>query len=306
MSLRVVIAILVTGLLVAVGGVISILDSPSQRANRLLIAETPLPQQIDGAKSSAAVRRRTVEAHTFDSAIAYPLDSWSVEGTAAGWFDGVTQQGKDLAAGGTLSISQGDVIEARGWAGDPILGMRFPSVLLVVCGRVIASVPVSEPRADVGRNVHPNLMNAGWRAVLAISDFPRCGSMVLRAYGVAPARRIVFPLTGEFTLEAPGATEGVDLDVVRIGSVLRPEDIPAAPETAQISIKAARANLRRCGDAKCEVAGGLSAGQHEIAILDETKDWLLVYSSKGTGWLARSLVDNASLQRRQNQPRSTR
>lgn len=260
------------------------------------IAETP-PAPARAAAPAQAVAPAPHPRVTVDSqgtGAGYPLAAWRTQSQAAGWFDSVELGGTAVTIGAVARLRADDVLHAQGWAGDAELGMRLPHVLLVVCDTVVASVPVNISRPDVAKAVHPHLERSGWRAALFAGDLPMCETMVLRAYGVAPARRLIFPLSGEVTLAVSDAAAGSSaVDVERRGPALRPEAIPEAPPSMRITIQAARANLRRCGDTACPVVGSLAAGEHDALVLDESPEWLLVFSGQGTGWLARRLAGAA-------------
>jgi|GEM_PF-1095637 len=224
---------------------------------------------------------------------AYALESWSAERTAVGWFDSLTRKNAASPPGSTLPLEPNDIVVAQGWVGDGTLGMRFPYVLLTTCGVVVATVTVDRERPDVAKAVHPHLTRSGWQATLLAGDLPRCGSMTLQAYGVAPARRLIFPLSGEFQLalldgEAPHSSQ-----VEHRGVLIGPEDIPLAPRSTVLSVKPSRLELRQCGDSKCSVVGSLPIGEHAVSVLDRSPGWVLIFSERGAGWVSSHLAQDS-------------
>ena len=78
---------------------------------------------------------------------AYPLADWRRAGGGFGWIDGVA-----LAGGQALPerpLTDADVLELGGWAGDVDLGLRARFVVVAVCGRVVATPAVDLARPDV-------------------------------------------------------------------------------------------------------------------------------------------------------------
>jgi hypothetical protein len=227
------------------------------------------------------------------AALSYPIADWQIATAEAGWFDAFESQSVAVPPGSSVRVAPATVVVARGWAGDQALGTRLPFVLLTACETVVASVRVDLPRPDVARAVHPNLEQSGWQANLFVDDLPQCDPMILRAYAVGPAGRIVFPLAGEFALKPSPAQTTAPFTLRRAAAPLQPADIPETPQIAGLSIRTARANLRRCGDPSCPVVGSLATGEHQAAVLDEAREWLLISAGGTAGWIARRFVEPA-------------
>lgn len=231
-----------------------------------------------------------LDVDTFSPAAVYPLAAWSLGAAGGGWLDYLSIGGRTAALGSNVAVKDGDIIQVGGWAGDASLGMRLPYILLSVCDVVVATVATSIPRPDVAQSIHPNLGMSGWQAKLLADDLPRCEDMTLQAYGVAAARRIAFPLLGSFDLKASDPGSSATLLVNHAPPAILPDILPEAVPLMVVTITGNRVNLRRCGDAKCDVVGNLTAGKHEVTILDETSEWLLLASPKANGWLARRVT----------------
>ena len=261
-----------------------IVASDGRAAQSTAVAMLPAPPKLDIAVESLA------------PADFRPLGEWQIFGAQAdaGWFDTVKAPTAGFAPGETVTVDTQGTLTATGWAGDGVLGVRFPYVLLALCGQVIASVPVGDTRTDVAKAVHPNLEKSGWRARIFAGELPHCDDMTLQAYGVAAARRIIFPLQGKFTLAVTQSVSTADVSVRHGAAAARPENIPEAPPSIVVTTAAARTNLRRCGDVKCEVVGFLATGRHTVALLDQAAQWMLVAGSGGAGWVSRDAARQES------------
>lgn len=179
---------------------------------------------------------------------------------------------------------EGDVLALSGWAGDMSLGLRMSDVLLVACNRVIATVPVSQPRDDIVAR-HPNLTTAGWSARLALADLGPCRKPDVTAYGVARFGNVLFPVEG--AVPAPsGAGTGLPagIQLARLPGAMRSPERAEAPVRV-VNLSGEGIALRRCGRDQCAVIGRLPAGRQRLVILDSQSGWQLVANSGGSaGW----------------------
>jgi len=216
----------------------------------------------------------------------YPLTDWTIEKASGGNVDGATFAGAPLDAETAPLLTDSDVITVSGWAGDAGLGMRFPRVLISICGRVVAAATADLPREDVAESIHSNLTTPGWNAKLLVGHLPHCENATLSGWAVAPFGRILFPLHGELPLPL-GPSHGIDPGLtVTGGTLIKPADA-ATPPRIVIEIKSARINLRRCADTSCPTVGTLSRGKHEGIRLDTGTDWTLVVVPGGaSGWIS--------------------
>jgi len=266
---------------------------PPEASPSIRIALPPL----DLPARASALQPIRVVVDTLPPENQYPLSVWYIESIGAGWVDSLRVTGKTARPDGTVPALPDDILLAQGWTGDNALGMRLPYVLLTLCDTVIATVPVTGDRPDVAGAIHPHLETSGWQARLLTRHLPRCESSILKAYGVAPARRMVFPLAGEFNLLfLDSAQPSTQLLVEHAAPSLRPEHIPALPPSMTIAVQSGRAALKRCGDAKCPSLASLPRGEHRVTVLDQSPDWLLIFSDRGAGWLERKLVTASSAQ----------
>lgn len=234
----------------------------------------------------AAARPAVAEVDSAEAS--YPLADWRRAAGAFGWIDGVA-----LASGQALPerpLTDADVLELGGWAGDVDLGLRARFVVLAVCGRVVATPAVELARPDVAENVHPNLFASGWRARVAVKHLPRCAEPRLEAWGPVGPFQFAIPLEGARGLDL--APPGGEAPILR-----GPQRLRVAPAEAPVPRRAivqgtGNVNLRRCAGTNCASVGLLPAGPHMAIVAEESADWLLlaIPASGRTGWIARRLV----------------
>jgi hypothetical protein len=170
--------------------------------------------------------RRAVTVDSFTPDKIYPLADWQLVPAALGKIDSVSARDSGGRVKSLTQLLENDVISASGWAGEGYLGIRFPYVLLSVCETVVATVRIGVPRPDIARSVHRNLANSGWQARLRAGDLPRCEEMQLRAYAIGGARRIVFPLNGEFAVHVSDSGTGPAFDIRWNATPITPAQIP--------------------------------------------------------------------------------
>lgn len=218
----------------------------------------------------------------------YPLVDWRRASGGFGWIDGMA-----LIGGQALPerpLTDADVLELGGWAGDVDVGLRARFVIVALCGRVVATPAVELPRPDVAESVHPNSFASGWRARLAVKHLPRCAEPQVEVWGPVGPFPFAVPLQGGGTLNL--APSGGDAPVLRGPQRLRtPPGEPPAPRRAVVQGQG-NVNLRRCAGTNCAPIGQLPAGPHMAIVAEELADWLLlaVPASGRTGWIARRLV----------------
>lgn len=245
----------------------------------------PLPANAPPTPQTPA-RAQVAEVDSADSG--YPLADWRRASGGFGWIDGVA-----LAGGQALPerhLTDADVLELGGWAGDVDVGLRAQFVAIAVCGRVVATPPVNLDRPDVAESVHPNLLASGWRARVAVKHLPRCAEPRIEVWGPVGPFPFAIPLQGGQALNL--APPGGDAPVLRGPQRLRSPPAAAPAQRRAIVQGQGNVNLRRCAGANCATVGQLPAGSHMAIVAEETADWLLlaVPASGRTGWIARRLV----------------
>lgn len=220
----------------------------------------------------------------------YALADWTEAKTPSGFLDGVTLEGASLDPEKSRLLVGEDVLTATGWAGDRALGIRFPKVLLAMCGRIVAAADVGLDRPDVAKAVHPNLAKSGWSARLLVGHLPRCAGATLAAWAVAPFGKVVFPLAGAVALDLPPARPLDPALTVETHPLPRPADMSDAAKPVKI-VARSKVNMRRCGSTRCKVVGQLAPGTHIAGLLDRADGWALVVTQdQATGWLAERVV----------------
>lgn len=223
----------------------------------------------------------------------YPLALWEEDDALAGSVTHISIAGPRPAALEDRAMTSGDVLLVSGWAGEPLLGMRFSHVLFSLCGEVFAAADVGEPRPDVRRFVHGNLRNAGWSVRLPVAALPACPGAtgetpeLLRVWAVRD-QRIVYPLEGVTALTLPRG-RGTAPAVPPGRPALRPADLPPL-ERRTLSV-VEDGGLRRCPDIDCPRLGTVPAGSHEAVLLDHHDRWTLLVVGTQAGWLADDRFD---------------
>jgi hypothetical protein len=252
------------------------------------VARTPLPAPANATAPPASPPARSAPVAVDSSEAGYPLADWRRAQGGFGWIDGVA-----LADGQALpdrALTDSDVLELGGWAGDVDLGVRARFVLVGVCGRVVATPAVDLPRPDVAETVHPNLFAAGWRAHVAVKHLPRCPEPRIEVLGPVGPFPFAVPLEGGRALSlAPPGGAAPDLR--------GPQRLRAPPAEAPAARRAVvqgqgKVNLRRCAGTNCAAVSQLAAGPHMAIVIEESADWLLIAvpAAGRTGWIARRLV----------------
>jgi hypothetical protein len=276
------------GLAVAIlagAGAASFLVSFQPDLDAAPVARAPAPTNPAPAPQ-APPRAQVAEVDSVETS--YPIAEWRRASGGFGWIDGVA-----LAGGQALPerpLTDSDVLELGGWAGDVDVGLRARFVVVAVCGRVVATPPVDLPRPDVAESVHPNLIASGWRARVAVKHLPRCADPRVEVWGPVGPFPFAIPLEGGWKLNL--AQAGGEAPVLRGPPRLRAPPTEAPSPRRAIVQGQGNVNLRRCAGTNCATVGQLPAGQHMAIVAEESADWLLlaVPASGRTGWIARRLV----------------
>jgi len=190
------------------------------------------------------------------------------------------------------------MIKLSGWAGHSTLGMRFGHIVFSLCGKVVGSTAINFDRRDVAKNVHINLLRSGWNARLSSNHLPTCSNTELRAWGLAPTGKILWPLNDSATIQVPKQKSATVPD---IPPNIRPNTEPLhpsrvnSPQLRNITIKPNRANLRQCASTSCKIVGKIKGGTHKGYLVEMQKEWALLQLNAGAGWMARRLFTVSSL-----------
>jgi len=218
-------------------------------------------------------------------------DGWERVGDVGGHFDVLHLQESGAALTDGYPLVPDQVIVAKGWAGDHSLGIRFPDVLLTMCGRFVARAQVSGTRPDVAQAVHPNLQLSGWSADIFVGDLPTCAAPDLEAWAVVPGPRAALAaLVGKHRINVvsgAAAREHVSAQVPVDQANYWPH------KSVQMTVTASRANMRRCGNTTCAVVAQVDRGTYPAAVLDQVDGWSLVVVGDRAGWLFDELFKTA-------------
>jgi len=163
--------------------------------------------------------------------------------------------------------------------------MTMPHVLFSVCGQVVGSVSVNNPRPDVAKAVHPYLDQSGWRGQLAVAHLPRCDGATLVAFGLAAKGPNLWPLSQHTALVLPPKE---DVKVPRFASrahSLTPEMRPT-PKALNITVSASSLRVRSCGGSKCTVLGKVRKGVYKGYVVERRGGWALIQLPAVSGWLS--------------------
>lgn len=213
----------------------------------------------------------------------YPLSRWTIDNGMAGEVQQAYLAGPTPAPLGTRPLSPQDVLLISGWAGDSLLGLRFPYVLFSLCGQIVGAARVDQPRPDVVRYIHPNLRRSGWTARLPVALLPRCLATTLEVWAAGPSGYL-YPVQGRvplpsLPLQTPDSTD------LSGAPVITPDSLPPLKRKI-LQVTTDGANLRRCPKLSCDVVDVLSKGSAPGAVLDRSPPWTLVIADGKAGWIA--------------------
>jgi hypothetical protein len=218
------------------------------------------------------------------------LTGWTLRKENAGHLDSVLlESGQALPLGPTIAVK--GLLEVRGWAGEPFLGMRMRQVVIVYCGQVVAGAPVEDARADVAEKVHPNLTRAGWRIWISSGHLSRkCREGHLTAWAIGSVGTDLWPLVGQLNLSLSDESESPDENLISLVDPPTPERQPLA-QSIRMSVVASALRLRRCAGVSCDPVGSVAKGSYDALVLDDSESgWLLVQFAGQAGWLDRRYV----------------
>jgi hypothetical protein len=225
----------------------------------------------------------------------YPLAQWTLDHALAGDVSQAFIAGPEPVPLGSRPLAGDDVLLLSGWAGDPLVGLRFERVVFSLCQQVVGWAPVTQARPDVVRYMHPNLTGAGWSARLPVALLPRCSAALLTTWAAGPMG-VLYPLQGAVPI--PRLPPMLQAWMPDGAPLLRPEDMPRLRRST-LEIRPPGASLRRCPGATCTPVVNLNAGPRLAARLEHSAGWSLVILQKqaagtpsadagGVGWIADS------------------
>lgn len=243
----------------------------------------PSPGVVSGEMPALAVAPADVAVSGFAAQDQYRLSEWTLDYGEAGYVERAVSGGAPVL-GASLALS--DTIELSGWAGDPLIGIRFSHVLATLCGQVVGAAPVQDPTPGVARTIHRNLSDAGWHLRLPVSLLPRCDAPVLGVVAVRDGR-FAYPLRGDYPLFLPSET--VRTPATDVAKVIRPSDLPFL-ERQTVTVIGKGTTARRCGASDCAPVGTLAKGEYRVAVVERRQGWALLVSPTVSGWVAESVL----------------
>ena len=242
-----------------------------------------MPRQKPAPPAQAAFAAPAVAVGSFLPKDQSDLAAWGRADAPSGHLDAafLARTGAKLDAQAALKAD--DLIDVHGWAGDRLLGLRFETALISLCGKVVARARVGEARPDVARAMHPNLTRSGWRTRLAVVHLPRCANAQLQAWGVVPGAPVLVPLAGTVPLELPPPSGSPPPGA----PPFQPKDV-AAPKLGPIAVLVELAELRHCGSTDCAVAAQAGGGTHQGYVAAQAGDGAWVVLGARAGGLPRA------------------
>ena len=249
-------------------------------------ATSPLPARPPKTKKSS----KPIIVDSYDALAHHPLSQWALKTVTAGHIDIIKQPANDEAQ---KSAALPSIIALSGWAGHSSLGMRFGHIIFSMCDKVVGSTPIDTNRPDVAKNVHVNLLRSGWSSRLNVSHLPTCANATLRAWGLAPKGKILWPLNGKVVVNKKHREDKIPVNIQANKTPLHPSRANI-PRLQKIKIKPKRANLRRCASTSCKIVGKIKGGTHNGYIVEMYDQWALIQLNTGAGWMARRLFSVSS------------
>jgi hypothetical protein len=215
------------------------------------------------------------------------MKGWQLETIVSGNVDEILIDGTEPQKLGTRPLTNNDVLQIKGWAGNTALGMRMHHVLVSMCQKIIAHTPVMDRRPDIADKVHPNLVLSGWTAWIAVAHLPRCEAPEIRFWAAGAVAPVLSPVNGWKRMALPSTDTEPEKTFYTDGKPLRPQNLPE-PISIVLNIPGGRANLHHCADQDCRVVSTRRKGRHLAFIADTAHDWALIQFRDTSGWLAQS------------------
>jgi hypothetical protein len=250
--------------------------------------ETPTPREMPPETVKVEVPAAPpIPVNSFSDDLATSIKDWELETVLSGNVDEILIDGEKAQKLGTRPLSNNDVLQIKGWAGNTALGMRMRHVLISMCQKVIAHAPVIDRRPDIAKKVHPNLVRSGWTAWVAVAHLPRCETAEIRFWAAGAVAPVLSPVNGWQRMDLPSVDTKPEKLFFTDGKPLKPENLPQ-PISVVLNIPGGKANLHRCADPDCRVIGTRAKGRHLAFIVDTAQDWALIQFRDTSGWLAQS------------------
>ena len=247
-----------------------------------------MPVKIVKVKVSTAP---PIPVSSFSRDLVTSINNWELETNLSGNVDEILIDGQNDGSGpqklGTRPLTNNDILQVKGWAGNTDIGMRMRHVLISMCQKIIARAPVVDRRPDIAEMVHPNLVLSGWVAWIAVAHLPRCESPELQFWAAGAVAPVLSPVNEWRRIDLPSADTKSEKTFYTDGEPLVPENLPK-PISVVLNILDGNTNLYFCADTGCRVVGTRAKGRHLAYIADTAQDWALIQFRDTSGWLAKS------------------
>lgn len=229
-----------------------------------------------------------IPVNSYGNNVVIPLKNWEQATEIAGNIDQVLIDEPDPLDLGTRPLTNNDVLQISGWAGNTSLGMRMRYVLISMCKEIIGHAPVLDRRPDIAETVHPNLLLSGWTAWVAVAHLPRCKDPRLRFWAMGAHAATISPIKNMHKINLPTTSIGPRRSFYTDGNPLKPDRL-SKPIPVVLRIFNDQVNLHHCADAGCRIIGFQAKGKYLAFIADTADDWALIQFRQSSGWLAKSL-----------------
>jgi hypothetical protein len=165
---------------------------------RLVDKGTPVP-----TKKNPRHEAPPIPVHSYGNNVVVPLKNWKQATIITGNVDQVLIDGPERLDLGTRPLTNNDVLQISGWAGNTSHGMQMHYVLISMCKRVIGHTLILDRRQDIADRIHPNLILSGWTAWIAVAHLPRCEDSRLRFWAIEKNTTKLSPLTNSYKINLP-------------------------------------------------------------------------------------------------------
>lgn len=251
---------------------------------------TKEPEQVAPPADVARQKTAAIPVNSYARGNGTALENWNLGQQNSGFLDSVSRNGLTVSVTDTITLSVSDRLEFSGWAGETVVGIRFPFVLASACGRVFAQTEVSGTRSDVATAVHPNLSRSGWRMTVAGASIPVCDRLAIRFWGVMPGNTgLLLPISGEVNVGLSNQSATVAGQFLFTKTPVAPQSLSPLPAKSFL-VSAPVLNMRSCAATSCRIVGKIQKGRWKGVLVDEVGEWLLVAMSDRAGWIAKNYL----------------
>lgn len=216
-----------------------------------------------------------IPVNSYSNDLVTSIKGWQMEANFSGDVDEILIGDAEPVKLGTRPLTNDDVLQIKGWAGNVSLGMRMRHVVISMCKKIIGHAPVMYQLPDIAEKVHPNLVLSRWTAWIAVTHLPRCETTEIRFWALGAVAPVLNPILGGRRMDLPSDNSPSEKSFYTDGTPLMRENTPK-PKSIILSIPGGEANLHNCADPRCRVIGTRAKGRHLAFIAGRAQDWALV------------------------------